>query len=530
MCFVCPSRLTSATVANLPEDTVVATSVIERAAALAAAHLETFDLSYGVVASNIELDLLYRQTPCTFSAAMQKAAPFLSEDFVDVVLRHKDILDRMINWKRDELLGHYLLRRGEDLCERPQYLFLRTALAMHGTDMDAVMQTYELLSQLHSDYKEATVAACLEPWHPEIIGFIEGIRQQAFDQNAGTAARRTVLVNDLFMERVRNDEDWTLFCPSEAPTLVKLSGRNFQEEYLDLEARSPGQGKVKARQVWNTIIDSLLLTGGPSVLFKDSINYKSNEQHLGTICQANPHTDTVQWASLFATAVCPAAFIVLPNYVTKDGTFDFPTLEYVIRQVVFNMNRLLARTVAPTEEAETSAYRSKAIKIGVQGFAETLSLMDIEYGSIASRCLNMEIAETIYYVAVDESANLTSLFGIYPDFKNSPVSRGLLQFDLWEKIPAGNRFDWSALRQKAMRGTCNSVMVAYGSETNISHFTGCTAAFHPYFSLIGGEGHSAFVPAVNKLLVRMLDNDGLWSDSMRDKIVAAGGACAIYHF
>ncbi|RXW16888.1 hypothetical protein EST38_g8960, partial [Candolleomyces aberdarensis] len=133
---------------------------------------------------------------------------------------------------------------------------------------------------------------------------------------------------------------------------------------------------------------------------------------------------------------------MLPNYVGQNGCFDFSIMEHVIRQVIFNMNRLLARTIGPTEEAETSTNRSRGIKIGVQGFAEALSLLGIEYGSEASRSFNVQIAELLYYVALDESANLTRLFGVYPSFKNSPLSRGLLQFDLWEKDPVANRHDW----------------------------------------------------------------------------------------
>ncbi|KAJ2922080.1 hypothetical protein H1R20_g15015, partial [Candolleomyces eurysporus] len=518
---------------------------LDRLAVSTAISLENFEPGYGIIATNIELDWLYRHTEAKFSAAMEKASKLLCPDFLDLVSRYKDIIDRMVDVTRDELLGHasirilrdrYLLHDGYVIYERPQYMFLRVALVIHGTDMDAVSRSYEMQSRLQYIHSSATlinsgrpvpqlstsfmlsahpdpddlfltmtsvariirqnggvglsignipstgviingvertgivpvlrllnsaldifhlgdsnnavhITVYLEPWHADIVHLIQTLRFGGLEENL-KKTRTAIWTNDIFMRRVENNEEWTLFCPSKAAHLLDLYGPEFENEYQRLESNGIGKETINARTLWRQIMECIQEIGSPCILFKEAINVRSNDKHLGTSHQAGNSADVAQRATPDEHAVCASAFIVLPSYVRGPLNFDFSLMEHVIRHLVFTLNRLLIKSYPPTREAEVSIYRNRAISIGVQGMADTLSLMGISYDSDQARLFNMQLAETIYYVAMDKSANLTPLFGIYPHFKGSPISQGMLQFDHYNVETDTRRHDWASLRRK----------------------------------------------------------------------------------
>ena len=207
---------------------------------------------------------------------------------------------------------------------------------------------------------------------------------------------------------------------------------------------------------------------------------KSNESHVGTITQSNLCTEIVQYTDPDETAVCTLASIILPSFVSAEHTFNFREMESVVRHALLSLNKIIHATDYPSNGAKFSAYRHRAVGIGIQGLADTFALMNMPFDSDAAKKLNIEIAETIYYAAIDESCNLTSLFGIYPSFVGSPISEGHLQFDLWEQSPSDQRYDWTSLRRKIVKGMSNSLVTAYMPTAGTTQITGFSECFEPY--------------------------------------------------
>ncbi|KAJ3549394.1 hypothetical protein NMY22_g897 [Coprinellus aureogranulatus] len=373
--------------------------------------------------------------------------------------------------------------------------------------------------------RPTAIAAYIEPWHADVLPFVRMKRITGADAGHTERLFHALWVNDLFMDRVHQDKEWSLFCPSEAPQLIDLCGVDFEEEYERLEMGGFQRATIRARDLWKEIILSQIESGGPFILFKDSVNEKSNERHLGTITHGNLCTEVVQRSSECQTAVCNLASVVLPTFVKNDGSFDFASLEAVVRHIVLFLNCVLRRTQAPNHTARIAITENRAIGIGVQGLADTFAKMCYPFDSKEAFKLNAEIAETIYYAAVDESCDLTRHFGAYPTFKDSPAYFGWLQFDHWDNPILSDRYNWTRLHHKIQKGMANSLLIAYMPTAGTTQLTGCSECFEPYHSMIhvrkvqGGQYTAIPTPLVEKL--QELD---LWDEEIVNEILSHDGS------
>jgi ribonucleoside-diphosphate reductase subunit M1 len=266
------------------------------------------------------------------------------------------------------------------------------------------------------------------------------------------------------------------------------------------------------------------------MLFKDACNRKSNQQNLGTIKCSNLCTEIVEYTSPEEAAVCNLASIALPMMVkTNDATneiyFDFDLLKEVTMVATKNLNKIIDRNFYPIPEAKTSNLRHRPIGIGVQGLADTFQMMKLVFDGVEARQLNKDIFETIYYGAVSASCALAEQLGPYETYEGSPSSRGLLQFDLWNVTPS-NRWDWKSLKEKmAQHGLRNSLLVAPMPTASTAQILGNNESTEPFTSnmynrrVLAGE-----FTVVNKHLLRELTANGLWSESVRNRIIADNGS------
>jgi len=332
-------------------------------------------------------------------------------------------------------------------------------------------------------------------------------------------------VSDLFMERVEANEDWSLFCPHEAPGLADCFGAEFVELYTRYEKEGRARKVIKAQDLWFAVLDAQVETGTPYLLYKDAANSKSNQQNLGTIKSSNLCTEIMEYTDANEIAVCNLASLALPRYVIN-GEFDHQKLYEVTYQATLNLNRIIDGNYYPVAEAEYSNLRHRPIGLGVQGLADTFIQLRMPFESDEAKQLNKEIFETIYFAAMTASKDLAIAEGPYQTFQGSPLSKGKFQFDLWNVSPASTRWDWKTLRKDVMKhGVRNSLLVAPMPTASTSQILGNNECFEPYTSniytrrVLSGE----FI-VVNKYLLRDLVNLGLWTPAMKDKIISANGS------
>jgi ribonucleoside-diphosphate reductase alpha subunit len=326
------------------------------------------------------------------------------------------------------------------------------------------------------------------------------------------------------MERVKEDKDWTFFCPHEAPGLQDVYGDEFKHLYEQYEKSGKGRKTIKAQQLWFKVLESQMETGTPYMLYKDACNGKSNQKHLGTIKSSNLCTEIVEYTSPDEVAVCNLASLALPAYV-ENGKYNFERLKEVTKVVTRNLNKVIERNHYPLEQARNSNFRHRPIGIGVQGFADTAMMLRLPYESEGARKLNKDIFETIYYGAVEASMELAKELGPYASYEGSPASKGKLQFDLWGVTPS-DRWDWASLKAKvAEHGLRNSLLVAPMPTASTAQILGNTESFEPCTQniyvrrVLAGE----FV-SVNRYLVQDLLERGLWSDAMKKQLIAHNGS------
>jgi ribonucleoside-diphosphate reductase alpha chain len=327
------------------------------------------------------------------------------------------------------------------------------------------------------------------------------------------------------MQRVEANEDWSLFCPHEAPGLADCWGKEFEALYTKYEAEGRAKKTVKAQELWFAILDAQVETGTPYLLYKDAANGKSNQQNLGTIKSSNLCTEIMEYTSAEEVAVCNLASLALPRYI-KNGIFDHQKLYEVTYQVTLNLNKIIDNNYYPVEEAHYSNLRHRPIGLGVQGLADAFILLRLPFESDEAKQLNKEIFGTIYFAAMTASKDLAIKDGAYETFKGSPLSKGKFQFDLWNVKPDSGRWDWENLRLDVMNhGVRNSLLVAPMPTASTSQILGNNECFEPYTSniytrrVLSGE----FI-IVNKFLLRDLVNRGLWDNTMKDKIITANGS------
>lgn len=614
----------------------VTTVELDNLAAETAATMATIHPDYALLAARIAVSNLHRESEKSFSKVIDALykyidpktgdrAGLISEETHKVVQKHKDRFDSAIIFDRDfefdyfgfkTLERSYLMRMNGRVVERPQHLFMRVAVGIHGEDVEAAIETYNLMSerwfihatptlfnagtpkpQLSSCFllsmtddsiqgifetlqrcalisqsaggiglsihniratgsyikgtggtsngiipmlrvfndaaryvdqgggkRKGAFAVYLEPWHADIFEFLDLKKNHGKEEMRARDLFYALWICDLFMERVRDDKDWSLFDPNEAPGLFDVYGGKFEDMYHKYETEGRARKVVKARDLWNAVLESQVETGTPYILYKDHANKKSNQQNLGTIRSSNLCTEIIEYTSKDEVAVCNLASLALPKYV-KNGEFDHQHLYDITRVATRNLNKVIDINYYPVPEARNSNMRHRPIGLGVQGLADVFILMGMAFDSPEARQVNRDIFETIYFAAMTESCELAEKHGAYETFQGSPLSKGIFQFDMWNEKPS-DRWDWESLRAKVQKvGVRNSLLVAPMPTASTSQILGNNECFEPYTSnlytrrTLAGE-HIV----VNKHLMRDLVRLGLWDEEMREAIMAANGS------
>ena len=374
--------------------------------------------------------------------------------------------------------------------------------------------------------RKGSIAAYIEPWHADIMEFLE-LRLNQGDEEARCRDLFSALwIPDLFMKRVEENGQWSLFCPDKAPGLSDAVGEEFEALYTKYEEEGLANSIVPATEVWKAVLKSQTETGTPYMLYKDACNKKSNQKNLGTIKSSNLCTEILEYTDKDETAVCNLASIALPKYVdVENKTFNYEKLHEVTKTVTKNLNRVIDRNFYPVETARKSNMRHRPIGLGVQGLADVFILCRHAFDSDEAKEINARIFETMYHAALEASSELAEVDGSYETFEGSPASQGVLQFDMWEG-ETKLHYDWDAMKERVKtRGLRNSLLMAPMPTASTAQILGNNECFEPYTTNIylrrtlAGE----FV-IVNKHLVNDLKKIGLWSKEMKDLMVKAGGS------
>ena len=375
--------------------------------------------------------------------------------------------------------------------------------------------------------RKGSFAIYVEPWHADIFDFLELKKNHGKEEMRARDLFYAMWIPDLFMKRVEADGEWTLMCPNECPGLFSTHSEEFETLYTQYEAEGKGRKTIKARELWEKILESQIETGTPYMLYKDAANRKSNQQNLGTIRSSNLCTEILEYTSKDEIAVCNLASIALPMFV-KNGEFDHRELFKVTKRVTKNLNRVIDRNYYPVPEARNSNMRHRPIGLGVQGLADTFILLRLPFTSDEAKKLNQEIFETLYYAAVTASMELAKDEGPYKTYKGSPISKGQFQHNLWgiKDEELSGRWNWEKLRSNINKhGVRNSLLVAPMPTASTSQILGNNECFEPYTSniytrrVLSGE----FI-VVNKHLLEDLVKLGLWNENMKQELMRANGS------
>lgn len=375
--------------------------------------------------------------------------------------------------------------------------------------------------------RKGSFAVYLEPWHADIFDFLELKKNHGKEEMRARDLFYAMWINDLFMERVENNESWSLMCPNECPGLAEVHGDKFNELYEAYEEEGKYVAKIKARDLWEKIIVSQIETGTPYMLYKDSVNEKSNQKNLGTIKSSNLCTEIMEYTAPDEVAVCNLASISLPSFIVK-GEFNHADLFEVVYQATLNLNKVIDKNYYPVPEAENSNMRHRPIGLGVQGLADLFIQLRMPFTSDKAKKLNKDIFETIYFASLSASNDLAIKEGNYETFKGSPLSYGQFQFDMWgvKSEDLSGRWDWNGLRLKIVEhGVRNSLLVAPMPTASTSQILGNNECFEPITSnmytrrVLSGE----FV-VINKYLIKDLIELGLWNDDFRQALMNENGS------
>ena len=614
----------------------VTSSVLDNLAAEIAASLTTRHPDYALLASRIAVSNLHKNTKKSFSETMKdlynyidpktgKKAPLLADDVFHIIWENRELLDSSIIYDRDfgydyfgfkTLEKSYLLKLNGQVAERPQHMLMRVAIGIHKSDVEAAIETYNLMSerwfthatptlfnagtpkpQLSSCFllmmeddsidgiyntlkncakisqsaggiglsmhniratgsyirgtngtsngivpmlrvfndtaryvdqgggkRKGSFAIYLEPWHADIFDFLDLKKNHGKEENRARDLFYALWISDLFMKRVEEDGQWSLFCPNEAPGLGDCYGKEFEALYTRYEQEGKARKTIKAQELWFAILESQIETGTPYMLYKDACNEKSNQKNLGTIKSSNLCTEIVEYTSKDEIAVCNLASIALPRFVIN-GAFDHQKLFDITYVITKNLNKVIDVNYYPVEATRRSNMRHRPIGIGVQGLADAFILMRYPFESDEAKQLNKEIHETIYYAAMTASKDLAKVDGPYETYEGSPLSQGIFQFDMWGVTPSA-RWEWDVLREEVKKfGARNSLLLAPMPTASTSQILGNNECFEPYTSniytrrVLSGE-----FPIVNKHLLKDLVKLGMWNDNMKNQIIAANGS------
>jgi len=375
--------------------------------------------------------------------------------------------------------------------------------------------------------RKGSFAIYLETWHADIFEFLDLKKNTGKEEMRARDLFFAMWTSDLFMKRVEADTTWTLMCPNECPGLDNVYGDEFEALYTSYEAQGKGRKTIRARELWEKILESQIETGTPYMLYKDAANRKSNQKNLGTIRSSNLCTEIMEYTSPDEIAVCNLASISLPMFV-ENGKFDHELLYNVTKRVTRNLNKVIDRNYYPVKEAENSNLRHRPVGLGVQGLADAFIMMRMPFTSDEAKQLNQEIFETIYFAAVTASMELSKEEGPYSTFEGSPISQGEFQYNLWglKDEDLSGRWDWKNLRKEVMKdGVRNSLLLAPMPTASTSQILGNNEAFEPYTSniytrrVLSGE----FI-VVNKHLLYDLVERGLWNETLKQEIMRHNGS------
>ena len=375
--------------------------------------------------------------------------------------------------------------------------------------------------------RKGSFAIYLETWHADIFDFLDLKKNTGKEEMRARDLFFAMWTSDLFMKRVEEDTTWTLMCPNECPGLDNVYGDEFEALYHSYEAQGKGRKTVKARELWEKILESQIETGTPYMLYKDAANRKSNQKNLGTIRSSNLCTEIMEYTSEDEVAVCNLASISLPMFVEK-GQFNHELLFNVTKRVTRNLNKVIDRNYYPVIEAENSNMRHRPVGLGVQGLADAFIMMRLPFTSDEAKEVNQEIFETLYFAAVTASMEMAKEEGPYSTYEGSPISKGEFQHNLWniKDEELSGRWDWASLRKEVMQhGVRNSLLVAPMPTASTSQILGNNEAFEPYTSniytrrVLSGE----FI-VVNKHLLHDLVERGLWNETLKQELMRKNGS------
>lgn len=632
--FVMPHRVAQAVIQGLYDG--VTTTELDELAARTSANMTVVHPEYAILAARIAVSNLHKNTKKNFSRIVEelysyidpktnKQAPLIADDVYEIIMAHKDRLDAAIVHHRDynydffgfkTLEKSYLLRMYGKVVERPQHMLMRVAVGIHKNDIDAAIETYDLMSEkwfthatptlYNAGTPKAQLSSCflltmkddsikgiydtlkncaeisqaaggiglsihnvrakgsyikgtggesnglvpmlqvfnstaryvdqgggkrkgafaiyLEPWHADIFDFLELRRPHGKEEMKARDLFFALWIPDLFMKRVKDNGKWSLMCPNECPGLADTYGDEFEALYMKYESEGKFRKQINAQELWFHILDSQTETGTPYMLYKDHVNRKSNQKNLGVIRSSNLCTEIMEYTSADEVAVCNLASINLSRFV-ENNTFNFEKLYEITYIVTKNLNKVIDVNFYPVPEARNSNMRHRPVGLGVQGLADAFMMLRHAFDSEEARILNKNIFETIYFAALSASKDIAKVDGPYETFKGSPISEGKFQFDMWNVTPT-NRWDWESLRKEIMEhGVRNSLLVAPMPTASTSQILGNNECFEPYTSNIYTRRVlSGQFMVVNKHLLKDLIDLGLWSEEMKNAIIANNGS------
>jgi ribonucleotide reductase alpha subunit len=677
----------------------IPTKKIDELTAEQCASLSTQHPDYNTLAGRIIVSNHHKNTNNKFSEVMKtlyyyvnpinnKASPIVSDKLWDIVSNNVDLFDKLIVNDRDYLIDYfgfktlekaYLFKVGDSIVERPQYMWLRVSIGIHGNNIKNIIETYNYLSlkyfthatptlfnagtptpQLSSCYliamesdsidgiyntlkdcaqiskysggigihihnirckgsfisgtngktdgivpmirvfnstaryvnqsgkRNGSIAVYLEPWHADIESFLDLKKNHGDEEMRARDLFYALWICDLFMERIKRNGKWTLFCPNECKELFNVYGEQFNTLYEEYETAGKGRKTINARDLWFNILDSQMETGTPYLLYKDAANLKSNQKNLGTIKSSNLCTEIIEYSDENETAVCNLASIALPTFVDeKTKTFDYEKLHTVSKVVTSNLNKVIDVNFYPTEKAKRSNLSHRPIGIGIQGLADVFIMMDLPFYSDEAKQININIFETLYHASLERSNeiaidrfnklnnlheylntmsfleydneldNISSVYskdfieeftnletgekeilnyleleklpnfccGAYSSFIGSPMASGVFQFDLWGVSPSG-RYDWNKLKESVIKyGIRNSLLIAPMPTASTSQILGFNECFEPITSNIYSRSTIAGeFVMANKYLMKELIQLGLWNDKIKNNIILNKGS------
>ena len=603
----------------------ITTSELDEFTASMAANMAIYNTDYSELAGRLIINNHIKNTRESFTESMNLLSNIISSELLLISKENEKEINDIIDYSRDYLVSYfgfntlqksYLLRNKYKVIERPQHLYMRVSIAIHGTDFVKVKETYDLLSLNYFTHATPTLfnagtkcqqmsscfligtedsvsgiyktvsdvakiskwaggigvhisnirssgsiinstngksqgimpmlkvyndtaryinqgskrlgsfAMYLEPWHADIFVFLEAKKNNGADEIRARDLFYALWIPDLFMKRIKESGKWSLMCPYECPGLTDCHSEEFESLYCKYESEGKYKRQIDILELWNIIINSQIETGLPYMCYKDSANRKSNQSNLGTIKSSNLCSEIIQYSNEEETAVCNLASICLPKYI-ENGEFNYKKLGNVVGTIVENLNIIINKNYYPTEECRISNFKHRPIGIGVQGLADVFMILELPFTSNKAQKLNKDIFETIYYYALKKSNELAKQSDYYYSFKGSPASKGILQFDLWDKTPEMySESMWTELKNNIINtGLKNSLLVAPMPTASTAQIMGNNESIEPYTSniytrrVLSGE----FI-VINKHLVKYLKSCNLMNKETIDSIILKKGS------